>query len=125
MICVNFKLSKFHGRGSGYFLRAGRGELRLQGSKDGVLSSVPPSTPWKRQKDPFRFAEMKGKSAGISEFCLSILGSWEQPSVCDGRSARSSLPALGKASNLGAPILPGDCTRKENTFLGLAGGFFA
>lgn len=35
----------------------------------------------------------------------------------------SSLPALGKASNLGAPILPGDRTRKENTFLGLAGRF--
>ena len=28
MICVNFKLSKFHAEGSSYILRAGRGKLR-------------------------------------------------------------------------------------------------
>lgn len=32
MICVNFKLSKFHAEGSSYILRAGRGKLRHNSS---------------------------------------------------------------------------------------------
>lgn len=64
---------------------------RQHGHGSVLAASVPPSTTWKRQADgSFQVCCMlkwRGKSARISEFCLSILGCWKQASVCDGHGS--------------------------------------
>lgn len=139
MICVNFQWSEFRG-GEARVSFCGQGEAnsgtaaaapRQHGHGSVLATSVPPSTPGERQANgSFQVCSVlkwRVESAGISEFCCQsrAVGNNRVFVTQKHKQARSSLPALGKASHLGAPILPGGCTRKENTFLGLAGHFFS